>query len=110
KFEEGHDIFSRYLPFAIAFGVADKWAKKFEDLAKQGASLPEPTWYGASFAYGTFWAHSAGFGSQMAQFTSLADAAISAPTPSSSGGSGFSGGGGGGFSGGGGGGGGGGGW
>lgn len=108
RYEEGHDIFSRYLPFAIAFGVADKWAATFAQLAREGANLPDPTWYGASFAYGTFWGHSANFGTQMAQFTSLADAAISAPTPGSSGGSGFSGGGG--SSGGGGGGGGGGGW
>jgi uncharacterized membrane protein YgcG len=111
KFEEGQDIFSRYLPFAIAFGVADKWAKKFEELAAQGVKLPEPTWLGAGYATGAFWAHSAGLGTSLAQFSSLADAAISAPTPGSSGGSGFSsGGGGGGFSGGGGGGGGGGGW
>jgi uncharacterized membrane protein YgcG len=107
RFEEGHDIFSQYLPYAIAFGVADKWAKKFEDLAKQGRDLPEPSWYGG-YAMGTFWAHSGGFGQQMNQFAALADAAISAPTPGSSGGSGFSGGGG--SSGGGGGGGGGGGW
>jgi uncharacterized protein (TIGR04222 family) len=109
KFEEGQDIFSRYLPFAIAFGVADKWAKKFEELAAQGVKLPEPAWLGTGYATGAFWAHSAGFGNSLAQFTSLADSAISAPTPGSSGGSGFSGGGGG-FSGGGGGGGGGGGW
>ena len=107
RFEEGHDIFSRYLPFAIAFGVAEEWTKKFEALAAQGVRLAEPTWYHGA-AYGMFWAHAAGFGHRMNEFASLADAAISAPTPSSSGGSGF--GGGGGFSGGGGGGGGGGGW
>ncbi|PKQ25965.1 MAG: DUF2207 domain-containing protein [Actinobacteria bacterium HGW-Actinobacteria-4] len=106
RFEEGHDIFSRYLPFAVAFGVADKWAKKFEELAKQGADLPAPTWYHGAAA-GSFWAHSQGFGDRMSNFASFADAAISAPTPGSSGGSGFSGGG---SSGGGGGGGGGGGW
>ena len=111
KFEEDQDIFSRYLPFAIAFGVADKWAKKFEELAAQGVKLPEPTWLGSGYATGAFWAHSAGFGESLSQFASLTDSAISAPTPGSSGGSGFSsGGGGGGFSGGGGGGGGGGGW
>jgi uncharacterized protein (TIGR04222 family) len=111
KFEEGQDIFSKYLPFAIAFGVAHKWAKKFEELAAQGVKLPEPTWLGSGYATGAFWAHSTGFGESLSQFASLADSAISAPTPGSSGGSGFSsGGGGGGFSGGGGGGGGGGGW
>ncbi len=106
RFEEGHDLFSAYLPFAIAFGVADKWSAVFEKLAKQGANLAEPTWYGGT--YGHFWANSAGFGDRMTSFASIADAAISAPTPGSSGGSGFSSGGG--FSGGGGGGGGGGSW
>lgn len=106
RFEEGEDLFSKYLPYAIAFGVADKWAKKFEELASQGRALAEPTWYGG-YAYGTFWLHSAGLGARMDNFASLADSAMSAPTPGSSGGSGF---GGGGFSGGGGGGGGGGGW
>lgn len=110
RYEEGHDIFSRYLPFAIAFGLADKWAAKFAELARQGANLPDPTWYGSSFSYGTFWGHASNFGNDMARFTSLADSAISAPAPGSSGGSGFSSSGGGGFSGGGGGGGGGGGW
>ncbi len=108
KFEEGEDLFSKYLPYAIAFGVADKWAKKFEELARQGRTLAEPTWYGGGFVYGAFWANAAGLGDRMNQFASFADTAMTAPTPGSSGGSGF--GGGGGFSGGGGGGGGGGGW
>jgi uncharacterized membrane protein YgcG len=108
RFEEGEDLFSKYLPYAIAFGVADKWAKKFEELARQGQKLAEPTWYGGGFVYGAFWANAAGLGDRMNQFASFADAAMTAPTPGSSGGSGF--GGGGGFSGGGGGGGGGGGW
>lgn len=108
RFEEGEDLFSKYLPYAIAFGVADKWADKFAELARQGRTLPEPTWYGG-LAYGAFWLHAGTLGTQMQQFASLADAAMTAPTPGSSGGSGFSGGGGG-FSGGGGGGGGGGGW
>lgn len=108
RFEEGEDLFSKYLPYAIAFGVADKWAKKFEELAQQGRTLAEPTWYGGGFVYGAFWANAAGLGDRMTQFASFADTAMTAPTPGSSGGSGF--GGGGGFSGGGGGGGGGGGW
>jgi uncharacterized membrane protein YgcG len=106
RFEEGSDIFSMYLPFAIAFGVADKWSATFEKLAAEGHRLAEPTWYGGQ-TYGMFWATQHDFGSTMNNFVSFAGTAISAPTPGSSGGSGF---GGGGFSGGGGGGGGGGGW
>ena len=114
KFEEGEDLFSRYLPYAIVFGVAERWAGIFAQLAAQGQRLAEPTWYtgiGYGYGYGAFWAGAGSFGSSLSEFAHIADAAIAAPTPGSSGGSGFGGGfGGGGFSGGGGGGGGGGGW
>jgi hypothetical protein len=33
RFEEAADIFSRYLPYAIAFGVAEHWAKTFGEVA-----------------------------------------------------------------------------
>ena len=36
RFEEGEDIFSRYLPYAIVFGLADRWARVFSELAAQG--------------------------------------------------------------------------
>ena len=39
RFEEGQDLFSRYLPYAIIFGVAERWAKVFDDLAKSGAAV-----------------------------------------------------------------------
>jgi uncharacterized protein (TIGR04222 family) len=104
RFEEGEDIFSRYLPFAIVFGVAERWAKVFAALAASGAAVAVPTWYVGSF-YGPF--NYAAFGGSMDSFTTEAAGSIAAATPSSSGSSGF---GGGGFSGGGGGGGGGGSW
>jgi len=110
RFEEGRDIFSEYLPYAIAFGIADEWTKKFEGFAAAGYPVTEPGWM-TGYALGSFWAASNGFTGTISQFSSMASSAVSAPTPSSSGSSGFSGGGGGGgFSGGGGGGGGGGGW
>jgi Predicted membrane protein (DUF2207) len=107
KFEEGEDIFSRYLPFAIVFGVAERWAKVFAALAASGTSLATPTWYiGSAYAYGGLFNYAA-FGSSMDNFSTTTSGSIAAATPSSSGSSGF---GGGGFSGGGGGGGGGGSW
>ena len=33
RFEEAANIFSRYLPYAMVFGVADHWAKIFRELA-----------------------------------------------------------------------------
>lgn len=106
KFEEGEDIFSRYLPYAIVFGLADRWARVFSELAAQGRAVAQPGWYVGGYYPGQniFWATA--FASSLDRFSSIATEAISAPTPGSSGGSGFSGG----FSGGGVGGGGGGGW
>jgi uncharacterized membrane protein len=108
RFEEGEDLFSRFLPFAIAFDLAERWAGIFERLAREGRAIAEPTWYvGPYYGPGHFWIGAAHFGSAIHAFSDVATAAIAAPTPGSSGGSGFGGGGG---AGGGGGGGGGGGW
>jgi uncharacterized membrane protein YgcG len=108
RFEEGEDLFSRYLPFAIAFGVAERWAGIFERLAREGRAIAEPTWYvGPSYGHGHFWGGASHFSSTVGSFADVASTSIAAPTPGSSGRSGF---GGGGSSGGGGGGGGGGGW
>jgi uncharacterized protein (TIGR04222 family) len=105
RWQEQKDIFSRYLPFAIVFGVADRWAKVFDQLSKGGADLDVPAWYVGSM-YGNAFSYAA-FGSSVDSFSTTTSGSLSAATPSSSGGSGF---GGGGFSGGGGGGGGGGSW
>ncbi len=97
--------FEKTMPYAMAFGLLDKWAERFSSL-----KFESPTWYssvpGVAFTAATF-THQ--FSGSMNTFQSVA---VSSPATSSSGGSGFSGGGfsGGGFSGGGGGGGGGGSW
>jgi hypothetical protein len=100
-FEEASNIFSRYLPYAVVFGVADRWARTFAQVAAAaeaaGQPLIMPTWY--------VWS-----GAVFPDFTSIADGVDSfsttstgtfTSTPGSSGSSGFSAGGG--FSGGGGG-------
>lgn len=96
RFEEGEDLFSRYLPFAIAFGLADRWARVFAELAAQGRAVPDPTWYvGPAYLHGGFWHDADAFTRDLTGFAAMADSAISAPTPGSSGsgGSTFSGGG-----------------
>ncbi len=35
RFEEASDLFSRYLPYAMVFGVADRWARTFAEVAAQ---------------------------------------------------------------------------
>lgn len=99
RFEEGEDIFSRYLPWAIVFGLADRWAKVCGDLVAMGR-LPNvtPYWYYGNLNLASF---NAGF-----LTGALTSAATPVPSSSGSGGTGFGGGssfGGGGFSGGGGG-------
>lgn len=107
RFAERQYDYVAGLPYAMVFGITERWAKVLSVLQEQGVNLA-PTWYvpinpGGPFRYDDF-------GHSMSDFGSVAAAALSAPQPSSSGG-GFSGGGfSGGFSGGGGGGGGGGGW
>ncbi len=93
------EMFERFLPYAMAFGVAEKWAKAFQDLYKEPPSWYAGTWHGGfTPVY---------FAQSMGRMSSVASTSL-ATGPRSSGGSGF--GGGGGFSGGGFGGGGGGGW
>lgn len=99
KFEEGEDIFSRYLPWAIIFELADRWADICRQLVAMGR-LPDttPYWYVGNDNMGYF---NAAF-----LTSSLTTAAAPAPSTSGSSGTGFGGGssfGGGGFSGGGGG-------
>jgi uncharacterized membrane protein len=90
------EMFERYLPFAMALGVEDNWAKAFEGIYTQ-----PPSWYTGPGGIGTFrpssFTHNLGV-------MSTAAASTMASAPRSSGGSGFSGGSsGGGFGGGGGG-------
>ncbi|GAA2807146.1 DUF2207 domain-containing protein [Kribbella solani] len=105
RFEEGEDIFSKYLPWAIAFGLADRWQKVCQQLVAAGQLTPDPVWYYGPSYYTSGW--TAG-----AVSSTVAHSFDPPPTPSSSGGGGgsSSGFGGGGSSGGGGGGGGGGSW
>jgi uncharacterized membrane protein YgcG len=83
KFAERENLFTRYLPYAIVFGLTEKWAKAFEAL---GEPPPDTSWYVSSnvFAY-------AAFSDAMDGFT-VTTAGTIASTPSGSGGSGFGGG------------------
>jgi uncharacterized membrane protein YgcG len=89
RFEERADIFSRYLPFAVVFGEADRWVKVFGPLAAAagGTVASSPAWYTGPNGWSPD--H---FSDSLDGFTSSASGTIAASTPSSSGGSGFSGG------------------
>jgi uncharacterized membrane protein len=89
------------LPYAIVFGLTDKWAKTFQALAAQapGGIAPIVPWYVSAGSFSP-----EGFAHAIDGFTVATSGTMTA-TPAGSGGSGFGGGGfsGGGFGGGGGG-------
>ena len=89
------EMFERYLPFAMALGVEERWAQAFEGIATE-----PPRWYRGR-GVGQF--SSGHLGSSMSRMSAVTGSTLSS-SPRSSGGSGFSGGSsGGGFGGGGGG-------
>ena len=92
-FSSRKELYTAYLPWAVAFGCADAWAKKYR--TEMGVEPPAPVYFG-----GYAGDHSGAFvGSMVADFQSTVSSAISsyeATQSSSSSGGGFSGGGGGG--------------
>ncbi|OBC00749.1 hypothetical protein A5784_19795, partial [Mycobacterium sp. 852013-50091_SCH5140682] len=92
------DLYTAYIPFAVAAGAAALWAKKYQDVT--GTVAPQPDWYHASSSGG--WAVTSGSGGMsFDSFDSALSSSIGAYTSaqsssSSSSGGGFSGGGGGG--------------
>ena len=88
------DTFEKFLPYAMALGVEERWAKAFE-----GLGLQPPTWY-VGPGYPGVW-NPIMFTNNMSAMTQAANVAFTSAPRASSGGSGFGGGGGGGFSGGG---------
>jgi uncharacterized protein (TIGR04222 family) len=108
KFQEREQIFSAYLPYAIVFGLAERWAGIFAHIG----SVPAAGAAGGGVTPGLYWYtgvvgwNMATFNDSIGSFTTSTVGTIATTPPSASGSSGFSGG----FSGGGGGGGGGGSW
>jgi len=78
------EMFDRFLPFAMAFGVEKKWAKAFEDIYTQ-----PPSWYVGTGPVTSF--NVSHFSSRLADFSGKASSTMSS-SPRSSSGSGFSGG------------------
>jgi uncharacterized membrane protein len=97
KFAERANLFYEFLPYAVVFGITEKWARAFRGLAE----MPQQSFYSGPHPFTVL-----AFTNSIDSFT-VSSAGTIASTPGGSGSSGF---GGGGFSGGGGGGGGGGSW
>lgn len=84
----GTFVLARYLPFAIAFGIAERWSRVVAEAAAAGRPVPEPSWYVGPTA---FWA-AGGLGQDVMRFTGAADSAMAPMTAGASGAGGFSGG------------------
>ncbi|MDQ4055638.1 MAG: DUF2207 domain-containing protein, partial [Actinomycetota bacterium] len=93
-FSGRQELYTAYIPWAVAFGCADEWAAKYR--TEMGTEPPTPSYFGAYHAAGTGVLVS----SMVSDFDSTVSSAISSyqatQSSSSSGGGGFSGGGGGG--------------
>lgn len=82
----GPEMFERYLPYAMAFGVEKRWARAFDDLYRQ-----PPDWY-SGYGYGHF--RASDFTARMSTMTAATGSSMqSSPSSSGSGGGGSSGGG-----------------
>jgi uncharacterized membrane protein YgcG len=94
KFEEGQDIFSRYLPYAIVFHETEHWAKVFQSIgsvpgATGGPGIAPLLWYVGppGWDFGSL-------GDSLGSFAASTGSAMAeAPVSSGSGGASFSGGG-----------------
>ena len=78
------EMFEKFLPYAMAFGVEAKWAKAFKDIYRE-----PPNWYVGSNMSGF---NSMNFSSRISSLSTRASSTMSS-SPRSSGGSGFGGGG-----------------
>ena len=93
RFEEGVDIFSRYLPYAMIFGVTHRWTKLFAQLGAEGRNLANTSWYQGADLYhstGSFYTSLGSFSQDFSYSMAQAAAATAwSASNSSSGGSGF---------------------
>ncbi len=80
------ELFEKYLPYAMALQVEDRWARAFEDLYRT-----PPDWYHGSAAGSSF--QTSAFTRQMRSFSTDAGKVMSSSPSSSGGGSGSGGGG-----------------
>lgn len=92
QFEEGQDIFSAYLPWAIMFGLADRWQQVCAELARQGRIPATPVWYSGPSFYDSFPTGSS-FGDSLSSSVSNSSSSGSSGSGSSGGGGGGGGGG-----------------
>ncbi|MEU9809264.1 DUF2207 domain-containing protein [Mycobacterium sp. NPDC050853] len=94
-FSAQKDLYTAFVPYAVAFGCADEWAKKYK--LSTGQEPPAPSWYfGPTTPHGLFGGSTAFAGFESSLRSSIGAYETSQSSSSSGGGGSFSGGGGGG--------------
>ncbi|MEI8084012.1 MAG: DUF2207 domain-containing protein, partial [Actinomycetes bacterium] len=58
-FAANQDLFLSFIPYAVAFGVADKWAAKYRMYTH--SEPPDPYWYPVGVGLGAWYASDSGF-------------------------------------------------
>ncbi|MFH1711972.1 MAG: DUF2207 domain-containing protein [Patescibacteria group bacterium] len=85
KWQEQENIFERYLPFAMVFGVADKWSHVFQVwLQETGHTYKNPAWYSGK---GISTLNAEVLASHLGSFSASAASSIGSSSGSSSSGS-----------------------
>lgn len=98
EFNEKENIFERFLPYAMVFGIVGLWTKKMKEIyGEEYFNNYHPIWYVGALNMNDGVFDAEGFASQLSAISSsMSSTMSSSPSSSGSGGGGFSGGGGGG--------------
>src|SRR6185503_515632 len=81
-FSAREDLYTAYVPFAVAAGAAALWAKKYE--TSVGAPAPQPDWYNSSSSTSSTWGFGGSGGGNFNSFESALSSSIGAYTASQS--------------------------
>lgn len=92
RVEEDQDIFSRYLPWAIAFGAESHWVGVFREIAASGRPVAEPYWYHTWAGASVFAGDNAFFGAEGSFMDAASHAGVWSASAGAGGMSGMSGG------------------
>ncbi|HRY60062.1 MAG TPA: DUF2207 domain-containing protein [Patescibacteria group bacterium] len=98
KYNEKENIFERFLPYAMVFGIVDLWTRKMKEIYGENYfDNYHPVWYVGAFNLDNGIFNVDSFTNQLNSISSsMSSSMSSSPSSSGSGGGGFSGGGGGG--------------
>lgn len=82
-----HHLFERLVPYAVVLGVEERWTDTFQELARRGVDVKEPTWWvSARFEPGRYWLGRLRFAGALTMFRDECSTALTAVEPQGGGG------------------------